>query len=208
MHKKQWIILAAALAGGAAVVVGTTLFLQQKKRRDDSDAKLKEAHEILESARSSGDWNKSRNLLVQARTLASEAAGAWPGNAVEAATVEGEALLRLTKYRDAIFILEKALQERRDDGAILRLAAESYHLTYLTGRKEADLGRAVNLYDQAISQGAGIDVLLLAAKINEESGHPGAADKYFDKIEAMAPDSREAQEARNMKALRPGNSEK
>lgn len=204
MKKSTLILAGSILVAVAAAAAGGIYTMKQLDLRSASAEKLKEAREALESARSTGNWNQSRNLVVQARSLAAEAANLWKSNATDAAVVEGEALLRMTKYRDAIQVLERAMMQQKDDAQIEALAAESYHQAFLTGRKESDFGRASNLYDSALEHGGGVDVLLNAGKLHESLSHHEDADHYFNKIESSAPDSREAQEVRNLKIQRGG----
>ncbi|MBI3817776.1 MAG: hypothetical protein HY286_03710 [Planctomycetes bacterium] len=202
MRGKTLAVIFISIFALAGAIAGFVYFMHQSGLRARSNIALQEARENLETARASGDWTRSRNLLVKVQLSASEAAGLWESNSGEAFTLEGEAYLRLTKYRDAINILERASQLLPGDANVTRLTAESYHRTYLTGRKAADAGRAADLYEIAIQSGGGADVLLLAGKLQEAMGRRADADRYFDKIEQIAPNSREAEETRNLRATR------
>jgi tetratricopeptide (TPR) repeat protein len=202
MNKKTIVIL---LAGGAAIAAATggiVYLVKEARLRDESRAELEEAKRLLEDARSMGDWSRARNMLSSVQSHATVAARLNPANAVEAAVVEGEALLRMTKYRDALAVLDGALAARPEDLQVVSLSAETAFYLYNSGRRQVDYDRAFLLLDRAVTLGAGTDIVLKAAKLTNLGGQYDRADQYISKIEAAAPDSVEAAEARGLKLQR------
>lgn len=199
---RTWILVATfiivvAVAGGVFIY-----FSKDATIRDESNGKLVEAREMLESVRATGDFAKGRNILVTAKSLASEAGNLHPSGLGEALAIEGECLLYLTKYREASTVLERALELDAGNTRLAGLAARASHEAYKTGRKDSDYGRAVQLYDQAIALGGDAEILLYAGMLQEDAQHPDLADGYFDKLEARHPDSPEANTARGVRSKR------
>ncbi|MFN0205409.1 MAG: hypothetical protein ACKVS6_03745 [Planctomycetota bacterium] len=194
------ITLLLLLAAGAAAA--TYYFVKYTREKDESNIELEEAKRLLEDARSMGDWSRARNILATVQTHASKAAATWEGNAIDAWIVEGEALLRMTKFREAGVMLEKALTRRPDDAHIIGLAAEaSFHL-YMISRRAADFDAAFSLMERAVGSNPARDLLLKAAILCNTRGQFERADQYISQLESSAPDSVEAAEARGLKAAR------
>jgi len=196
----------ALLAAGGAVGA-FVLWRQSSDTHDQSNEELQSAREYMDSARSTTDRAKIQSYLTEARAHANKAGQLWEKNIYEAMLIDGEALIRLTKYSSAVEVLERALALHPDDAKAAELAAGAHHQSFLLAKRDSDLAAAFQLYEKAADLGAPPRVLLAAAQLAESANQQELADKYIDRLQAAAPNAPEVDSARALRearAARPG----
>lgn len=201
--QRTWILGAGSAVLGAAIALALFVWFQtaEEREREAADA-LAQAREALEAASGERHPARASGLLTQALTDARRAAAVSPTRRLEAGLLEGEALIRLTKYTAAIETLESLVAAFPQDAAAAELAAEAHRHAYLLAKRDRDFAAAIELYERAAQLGPRPSALAAAAVLAESVGHTEWTDRYFATLEERFPNSDECAAVKALRAAR------
>jgi tetratricopeptide (TPR) repeat protein len=208
MKAQHLAVAAAALVTFGAVIGGFLWWKSEKETQDEAQAALDSAREALESAKTAESKAKIPGLLSSAAEQARAARRLRPALSLDATLIEGEALIRATKFTAAVELLEDLVAAHPDDARAADLAAQAHHQSYLLAKRSQDFAAALQLYEKADSLGAPAGSLFAAAQLCEAAGQFELADKYIDTLQSKHSGSGEADAGKQMKAARAAPTQK